>query len=549
LTGGVRVECEGALLDHHAFPWPHAEIVLAYLVAERNRPVSSEEIANAIWDASRPQDWEITVAFVVQKLRNALANSPAEACLRLKGGETPELQTSGDAWVDTDAAAEAIHDAEGYLRAGHPTEAFGPSAVAHHVARRPFLRGEQSRWVQSHRDRLHGILVRALECRGEVFLWNGEFPLAIEAAKEVLSLEPFRETAHRLLIRSHAASGNAAEAKRTFEYCRKLLADELGIEPAPETREAYRSKVRSVDSSSPATRPRPSGEPAALAAAGADLEKELQRLLGHAYDIKQELAAGGMSRVFLAEERALSRLVVIKVLPPDMAEMVSAERFAREVRIAAKLQQANIVPVLTAAVVGGLPYYTMPFVPGDSLRKALTETHGLPISRITSILRDLARALAFAHDQGFVHRDIKPENILLSGDTAVVTDFGIAKALRTAGQEKGVNADRLTRTGIAVGTPQYMAPEQIAGDPEVDHRADIYSFGVVAYELFTGRSPFSGRATREALVGHLLEQPPDLRSTRRDAPASLAKILMRCLEKDPAKRPHSMSVVLAAIDQ
>ena len=543
LTGGVRIECGGDLLDHRAFPWPHTQLILAYLVLERGRAVPVDEVAAAIWDASLPDDWEVTVPFAIRELRRVLSEFRTGTCLQITRDETPELRVPNEAWVDVEAAAEAIHDAEGHLRAGNPTAAFGPSAVAHHIAKRPFLRGEQSRWAQSHRDRLRGILVRALECRGEVFLWNREFPLAVEAAKEVLALEPFRENAHRLLIRSHAAGGNAADAKRAFEHCRKLFAQELGIEPSSETREALDAKVRPTPVSASAA-PEPNRAEATFNPA-ADFKAELQRLLGSTYAIDRELASGGMSRVFLAEECALGRQVVIKVLPPDKAQMLSAERFTREVKIAAKLQQANIVPVLNAAIAGGLPYYTMPFVPGDSLRKALGGALGLPIPRVTSVLRDVARALAFAHEHGVVHRDIKPENILLSGDTAVVTDFGIAKALTAAGEARG---ETLTATGVAIGTPQYMAPEQIAADPMIDHRADIYSFGVVAYELLTGKSPFGDRATREALVGHLIERPADIRKTRRDAPPSLVLAVSRCLEKDPADRPQSMTVVLQALD-
>ncbi|MEP6991428.1 MAG: protein kinase [bacterium] len=548
LTGGVRIEFADGLLDYRIFPWPHAQLVLAYLAIERNRAVSPQDVAESIWNRALPSGWEDRLATLFKQLTDTLARSPAGNCLRIDAAEDVALYASDDAWVDLEAAAEAIHDAEGYLRAGHPADAFGPSAVAHHIARRPFLRGENSRWVQSHRDRLHGILVRALECRGEIFLWNGEVTQAVETAREVVALEPFRETAYRLLIRSHKASGNSAEARRAFDRCRTLLADELGIEPSPETLATLHQPPSHAKATPPtAITPLEVSTPAEPAQ---DLQARLQGLFGDTYTVERELSPGGMSRVFLAQERALGRDVVIKVLPPDLADLVSAERFTREVRLAAKLQQANIVPVLTAAIVGGLPYYTMPFIPGESLRQALAESRGLTTARVRSILRDVARALAFAHDHGVVHRDIKPENILLSGDTAVVTDFGIAKALRSAGEERSdLTGEHLTRTGMALGTPQYMAPEQIAADPEVDHRVDIYSFGVVAYELLAGQPPFSGRGARDALVAHLLEAPPDLRSVRSDIPAALMRLVSACLEKDPAARPQAMSSVLATLDE
>jgi DNA-binding SARP family transcriptional activator/tRNA A-37 threonylcarbamoyl transferase component Bud32 len=522
--------------------------MLAYLAIERNRLIPREEIADAIWDDALPVEWEDTLAVLLQQLRDALTNSPAGAFLRIDGAGHCALYGSDEAWVDIEAAAEAIHDAEGHLRAGRWVDAFGPSAVAHHIARRSFLRGENSRWVRSHRERLHGILVRALECRGEIFLCNGEVTQAIETAKEVVALEPFRETAYRLLIRSHNASGNVAEARRAFDRCRKLLADELGIEPSPETLATLQPVVPRSHVTPPAAIT-PSEVPAPIHP-GAGFHAELQQLLGDAYLIERELAPGGMSRVFVARERALGRQVVIKVLPPHLVDRVSAVRFTREVQLTANLQQANIVPVLTAAIAGGLPYYTMPFIPGESLRQILLQAKTLTAARVTTILRDVARALAFAHAHGIVHRDIKPENILLSGDTAVVTDFGIAKALHSVGEDRGdLTSEHLTGTGVALGTPQYMAPEQIAADPNVDHRVDIYCFGVLAYELLAGQPPFSGRNARDALVAHIMETPPDLRRVRNDLPAALLRVVTACLEKDPEARPQSMSSVLATLGE
>jgi eukaryotic-like serine/threonine-protein kinase len=212
-----------------------------------------------------------------------------------------------------------------------------------------------------------------------------------------------------------------------------------------------------------------------------DLRDQLQATLGASYTLERELGGGGMSRVFVATENALGRKVVVKVLAPDLAEGVSGERFAREIRLAAQLQQANIVPLLTSGETLGLPYYTMPFVEGESLRERLKTTGSLPISDAVHVMRDMARALAYAHERSVVHRDIKPENVLLSGDAAVVTDFGIAKAISVS--RTGARSETLTSVGTAIGTPAYMAPEQAVGDVTADHRADIYSFGCVAYDV------------------------------------------------------------------
>ena len=277
----------------------------------------------------------------------------------------------------------------------------------------------------------------------------------------------------------------------------------------------------------------------------------LESALAGRYQIERELGGGGMSRVFLATETALGREVVIKAIKPDLAEGLSAERFAREVKLAARLQQANIVPVLSAGDTQGVPWYAMPYVRGESLRARLARGDAVPLPQAVSILRDVARALEYAHSESVVHRDIKPENILLSGSTAVVTDFGIAKAIATSRTQDGVGASgTLTSVGSAIGTPAYMAPEQVAGDPPADHRADLYAWGVVAWELLAGRHPFTSATSAQALMAaHLAQPAPDLATVREGIPPALANIVRRCLEKDPSRRPSSAAELLAALDE
>ena len=277
-----------------------------------------------------------------------------------------------------------------------------------------------------------------------------------------------------------------------------------------------------------------------------DLHTNLQRGLGSAYTLERELGGGGMSRVFLAEETALGRRVVVKVLAPQLTEGMSAERFAREVRLAARLQHPNIVPVLAAGDASSLPYYTMPYVDGESLRERLDRGGALPAAEAVAILRDLSRALAYAHEHRVVHRDVKPENILLSGDTAVVTDFGIAKAVDAA--RDGPSTTALTQLGIAIGTPAYMAPEQVAGESNVDHRADLYAWGIVAYELLTGHHPFANKKSAQAMfAAHLVENPAPLHAVRDGLPGGLAPLVMGCLAKDPADRPRSARELVDAL--
>jgi serine/threonine protein kinase/tetratricopeptide (TPR) repeat protein len=277
-----------------------------------------------------------------------------------------------------------------------------------------------------------------------------------------------------------------------------------------------------------------------------DLRDQLQTTLSNAYTLERELGGGGMSRVFLAEERALSRRVVVKVLSPDLAAGVNVERFKREILLTARLQHPHIVPVFTAGETEGLPYYTMPFVEGESLRVRLMRTGAMPLAVAVSILRDVARALEFAHAKGVVHRDIKPDNILLAGNTAAVSDFGIAKALLASRVETG--SAPMTDLGVAIGTPQYMAPEQAAADAGLDNRVDLYALGCVAYEMIAGEPPFVGRSAASLIRAHIVDAPPPIATKRADVPEALAALIARCLEKDPDDRPASAHDIIEVLD-
>jgi hypothetical protein len=277
-----------------------------------------------------------------------------------------------------------------------------------------------------------------------------------------------------------------------------------------------------------------------------DLRSQLQSTLGSAYTIDRELGGGGMSRVFLAEETALGRKVVVKVLPPDVTAGVNVERFRREIQVSAKLQHPHIVPVLSSGEMDGVPYYTMPFVEGESLRARIASQGPLGITDALNVLRDVSRALAYAHERGVAHRDIKPDNILLSGGSATVADFGIAKAISAA---KGDAANpTLTSVGTSLGTPAYMAPEQAAADPATNHRADIYAFGCVGYELLTGRPPFVAKSPQRLLAAQMSDKPQPVAELRADIPPVLADLVMRCLEKDADARPQSALDLARVLD-
>src|SRR3954463_1032171 len=277
------------------------------------------------------------------------------------------------------------------------------------------------------------------------------------------------------------------------------------------------------------------------------ISDRLVSALGGSYTIERELTGGGMAHVFVGEDLELGRKVVIKILPPELAASVSAERFRREILTVARLQHPHIVPILKAGERDGLPYFVMPYVDGESLDITLRRRHTLGARETLGILKDVARALAFAHERNVVHRDIKPGNILLAAGSATVTDFGVAKALSSA-RRSGEKGSGLTNTGMSLGTILYMAPEQAAGDPDIDGRADIYALGVTAYEMLAGAAPFAHLGPREMLTARLTLPPPPLSAVRKDVPVGLERLIAKCLAIDPANRPQSAAELVEALE-
>ena len=274
-----------------------------------------------------------------------------------------------------------------------------------------------------------------------------------------------------------------------------------------------------------------------------DFPAQLQKALAPTYDLDREITGGGMSRVFVAIERALGRRVVVKVLPPELAAGVNKDRFRREIQLAAQLQHPHIVPLLNAGESEGLLWYTMPFIEGESLREALLR-HGRFAARdVVRTLHDVVDALSYAHSRGVIHRDIKPANILTHGQHALVADFGVAKALSAAMPHSGT-----TSVGIAIGTPAYMAPEQLAADPDADHRVDIYAVGLLAYELLTGEQPFTGASPQATMAAQLTRMPTPLDQCCPDVPEELSAMIMGCLAKSPEERPQNARALLEQLD-
>ncbi len=270
-------------------------------------------------------------------------------------------------------------------------------------------------------------------------------------------------------------------------------------------------------------------------------------VLGPDFSIERELRGGGLARVVVARDHSLGRRIVVKILPPGTLSPEGVDRFRREIQVALELQHPHIVPILAAGLSGDRPYLVMPFIDGGSLRDRLA-SGPLGVVEAVGVLRGVAQALAYAHARGVVHRDIKPDNVLLSGGSPAVADFGIAKAIARTRDPARPDDRTLTTAGTSLGTPAYMAPEQIAADPGIDHRADIYGFGVMAYEMLAGAPPFAGDSVQRLFAAHLSELPEPLHHRRANVPLPLTDLVMECLEKEPLNRPQSAQELATALD-
>jgi TolB-like protein/tRNA A-37 threonylcarbamoyl transferase component Bud32 len=273
-----------------------------------------------------------------------------------------------------------------------------------------------------------------------------------------------------------------------------------------------------------------------------DVPAPLQAALADRYRIDREVGVGGMATVYLAHDLKHDRKVALKVLRPELAAAMGTDRFPREIHIIAQLHHPHILALYDSGEAQGFLYYVMPFVEGESLRARLARTGELPINETVRLLHEITDALAYAHARGIVHRDIKPDNVMLSGRHAAVTDFGVAKAISAAA------GDQLTTVGIAVGTPQYMAPEQAMAEANLDHRVDLYALGVMGYEMLTGRPAFEGSTAAAILSAQVLQSPKDVRERRPSVPPLLAEALLKCLAKNPADRWQSADELLARLE-
>ncbi len=392
--------------------------------------------------------------------------------------------------------------------------------------RGPFLDGfyisearEFEQWCESERTRLAGEYGRALYRLAKEAGNQGQHTSEIDWWRRLARLEPLNERTALGLARALASAGDQAGALRHVEAYQSLVRQELSVPATPEVT-AFVERIRT------GTGVAPSGQ----ANVGQAKAQAAER-----YPIVSELGHGGMATVYLARDLKHDRMVALKVLRAELASSTDAKRFLREISIAARLHHPHILQLFDSGMLekpgeAPRPFYVMPYVRGASLKERLVHEPQLPLARALRLAREIADALGYAHRQGIVHRDIKPGNILLESDHALVADFGIARALDMAAGE------RLSNTGMALGSPAYMSPEQAASSPELDGRSDIYSLGCVLYEMLAGEPPFTGRTTQVILARHASDPVPSLRTVCPSVPPAIERAIMRALAKSPAER-------------
>jgi DNA-binding SARP family transcriptional activator/tRNA A-37 threonylcarbamoyl transferase component Bud32 len=406
---------------------------------------------------------------------------------------------------------------------------------------------EFERWIDERRKQLRQLASTAAWELADQEAARRMTRAAGTWSRRARDLAPLDERLLRRVIKLLDRLGDRSGAVREYETFARRLADELELEPAPETRaliedvRARNDVVRAEAQASPpeiAESPDDSLLPSSHRTAH---EPSAVNTLADRYRIEREIGAGGMATVYLARDLRHERDVAVKVMHPDLAAYLGLERFLREIKIAANLTHPHIVPVYDSGSADGQLYYVMPYIEGESLRDRLEREGQLPLGEALGIAREVADALGHAHSQGVVHRDIKPENILLSGGHALVADFGVARAFSVARES------RLTKSGMAVGTPPYMSPEQTAGASEVDGRSDVYSLGCVLYEMLGGEPPFTGPTAESIARQHLITAPRPITDVRPSVPKNVSAAIAQALAKTPADRFRTASAFVEAL--
>ena len=418
---------------------------------------------------------------------------------------------------------------------------------------------EFQRWMEGERKRLREAAAGAAWVLAHRFIAAGLLADGERMGQRALDLAPTDEAEIRRLVEELARAGDRAAAVGFYEKFAERLEEELELRPDAESRDLVErirdSMVGAVPGkervSAPAREPEPAAPPVAAAEptpnAGpraADARAELKRFrsaVADRYRIEREIGRGGMATVYLARDPKHDRQVAVKVLDPDLAQTLGADRFLREIKTAANLTHPHILPLFDSGEADGFLFYVMPYVKGESLRARLTKERQLPVEDAIQITREIADALAYAHEEGVVHRDVKPANIMLEAGHAVLADFGVAHAVAEAKE------DRITRTGTSLGTPAYMSPEQAAGERDPDGRSDQYALGCVLYEMLAGHPPFAGAQVEVVVRQHLTEEPPSVTQARPSVAQEVVKVINRALSKSPADRFRTTGEMATAL--
>jgi len=497
---------------------PKRLALLAYLAAARPRgPQQRDALLALLYPEVDTAHGRMALRQLLREVRTSLGDQVLVSPQR----ETVELNGEAvrcDVWDFEEAfAAGAFERAIGCYS--------GPFLSGFHLGGSAAF----EEWMATECARLHRAYAGSLEQLALSAMHGGDAGAAAGWWRQLLVHEPYASRVTLGLMEALAESGDRAAALRAAqEHAARLHAD-FAAQPSREVA-AFADRLRA----GPGRRAR---------RAQAVAERLAVELAGR-YRIEELLSVGGMALVFRAEDLGHRRQVALKVLRPELADVVGPGRFVREIAIAAKLDHPNILALYDSGEADGLLFYVMPYVEGESLRDRLTREGAVPVSEAVTVARDVAEALVCAHEAGIVHRDVKPENVLLSGGHAVVADFGVARAVHVA--EDGVS----TSHGVAVGTPEYMSPEQASGKEIIDGRSDVYALGCVLYEMLGGVPPYVGTTPQEVMAGHLQGSIPRIRRLNRNVPASLEAVVVRALAKRPDDRYGSareLAEALAAI--
>ena len=494
---------------------PKRLALLAYLAAARPRgPKQRDTLLALLYPEKDTHHARMALRQLVREVRVGLGNRVVLSPQR----ETVALNTEAvrcDAWAFEEAVtrgdfARAVECYTGAFLGGF------------HLSGCP----DFEEWIGAERARLHRAYAGSLEQLALSSMQGGEAGKAAAWWRQLLVHEPYASRVTLGLMEALADAGDRAAALRAAQEHAARLHSDFGAEPSHEV-ESFAERLK--------------GAPSRRERRGQAVAQRLGAALDGRYRIEELLGVGGMALVFRAQDLRHGRPVALKVLRPELVEAVGSGRFTREIAIAARLDHPNVLSLHDSGEADGLLYYVMPFVEGESLRDLVARRGALEVGEAVAIARQVADALRHAHEAGVVHRDIKPENILLSQGHVLVADFGVARAVQVG--DDGVS----TSHGVAIGTPEYMSPEQARGQEEIDGKTDVYALGCVLYEMLGGAPPYTGTTPQEVMAGHLERAVPSVRRLNRSVPAELDQVIAQAIAKRPSDRYASARELAEAL--